>query len=616
MARPDCLLVAGAALLLAGAVAPPGPLPAVAPIERVRVDRFAALDYRPVPGDVATNRLRLLALARAAADGGARYIVLPELGLTGALGAALAEQAELIPGPSTAAFAALARERGVWIAVSLAERLPEVGAAAYSISTVLFDDHGEVASQVRKRVLRPGGSDGPATVGFARVLLDTVDDRGRRIGVVSGDDLQDGVPRLADRGAETLLVAANWSAEDPVHWGERAAKLAAEYRVNLVVANARPGFSTMIDRTGRSVAAERSPGLVLGALATPERGFRVLASLGLPPSVPVPSQQPFSPDLVELGRELFFDTKLSVSGEVACASCHKPELAFADGRALAEGVYGRHTRRNAPSLLNVAFRTPLQWDGNPTTIEQQFKYPLSGFAELNLRSYEDLYGYLRSRPEYMARFHSELGVAPGELTREHVAMALSTFLRTLISASSPFDRYFYGGERTALEPAAIRGLALFRGRARCTDCHRMGRDSALFMDSRFHRLGIGYVPEKGLYTDPGVGVVSNSDYSGMFFTPPLRNVAETGPYMHDGSVTTLEGAIRAHYAFPELDPTLVPVALTDAEVMDLVAFLRSLSGSERYDERGRKLEAGLAALGEETGGSSRARSRRLIGRGR
>ena len=567
-----------------------------------RVDRFAAVHFDPVPGDLAGNREKLAALATRAAREGARYIVLPELALTGPMTVDGARWPEPIPGPTTRRFAALSHEFGVWLALSLAEQ----AGGGHAVTSVLIDPKGRLASQVRKRVLRPNGEDGKATVGFARVLLDTVDDQGRRLGVLSGDDLLDGVPRLADRGADVLLVTANWSPADPVRWNETAAELARSYRVHLVIANRRSGLGGIAPRDGAVAARSVEGGIELASLGTAGRRWQVATGLGLP-SMPLPAHQPFTPELVELGRELFFDTGLSSTGEVSCASCHRPGKLFSDGRARGEGVRGRKTLRNTPSLLNAGYRTPLQWDGNPTTLEQQFKYPLSGFSELNLRSHEDLLAYIRSRPSYMRRFRTELGVAPDQLSREHVALALASYLRTLVSSSSPFDRYYFGGDEQALSTAARRGLELFTGKAGCAECHQIEGESALFMDSRFHRLGIDYIPERDVYADPGVGVVSSHDYAGMFFTPSLRNVAETAPYMHDGSIATLEEAIRAHYWRPELDATLEPLELSAAEVDDLVALLRSLTGEERYDEQGRKI------VPTPRGTPNPARSRRLNG---
>lgn len=571
-----------------------------------RTDNFAAIQFTPTATDPAQNRAQLAGLVAGAAKRGAKYVALPELSTVGSLPPKIEggkfSLAESVPGPTTQFFSELAKQHGVWLTVSL----PELGedGKGYYIATVLFNERGKIAAKHHKRVLRYNGEDGPATVGFARILMDTVDDRGRRIGIVSGDDLQSGVMRLAQRGADTILVSANWSAADPIRWTELCEQLAREFRVNLVVANRQPGIGGIYGREAKPIVSDKNAkeDTVVASLETMRDAWIIPSSLGLP-SVPVPAHEPLTPGLVELGRSLFFDPKLSSTGTISCNSCHVPDKFFANGKASGEGVFNRQTSRNVPSLLNAAFKTTLHWDGNPTTLEQQLKYPLSGFAEMNLRSYEDLTAFIRSRPDYVEAFRSEMNVEPDDITREHVARALASFQRTLVSGGSAFDRYFYGKEKSALNETARRGLELFTGKAACSTCHVIDDDSALFMDGKFHRLGIGYVADKQVYADPGVGIVSHSDYAGMFFTPSLRNVAETAPYMHDGSAPTMEEAIRLHYRRndPKIDrdTSLKSVQLTPTEVRDLVEFLRSLTGEERYTARGERVSArtGQAAQG-------------------
>lgn len=570
-----------------------------------RVDSFAAIQFSPSK-DGAQNRERLASLIADAVKRDAKYIVLPEMSTVGALppkteGGKYA-LAETVPGPTTRYFAELAKKFGIWLALSLPEQTDD--GKGYYITTVLLNERGNILTRHRKRVLRYNGEDGPATVGFARLLMDTIDDHGRRIGILSGDDLESGVMRLAERGADTILVSANWSAQDPVNWTETAAQYAADYKVHLVIANRQPGIGGIYSRTEKPLlAAENAKeAAVVAPLEMARDAWIVPSSLGLP-SVPLPAPEPLTPGLVELGRNLFFDPKLSSTGTISCSTCHVPDKFFTNGKVHGEGVYNRQTSRNVPSVLNAAFRTTLHWDGNPTTLEQQLKYPLSGFAEMNLRSYDDLTATIRARPDYVEAFRTEMNVAPEEITREHVARALASFERTLISGSSAFDHYYYGKDKRALNESARRGLELFKGTASCSECHRIEDNYALFMDGKFHRLGIGYVPEKQAYSDPGVGIVSNSDYAGMFFTPSLRNVAETAPYMHDGSAPTMEDAILLHYKRPDpninRDPALKPVVLSTAELRDLVEFLRSLTGEERYTARGERVSerAGQATLG-------------------
>jgi cytochrome c peroxidase len=571
---------------------------AAAQVLAPRQEAFAAIQFSPAQTTPSRNLDRLSELIQQAAADGARYAVLPEWATVGSLPlkgerGGLA-QAEPIPGPTTARLAELAVKHGIWIAFSLPE-VNESGDGFY-VTAVLIDERGRVAAKNQKRVLRYNGEDGAATPGFARILMDTIDNKGHRFGLLSGDDLASGVPRLADRGADTILVCANWSKTDPVNWNEQAAQLAKQYQVNLVIANRQPSYGGIFARAANPLQAkETEPNKALIATLESSTGeWAIPSSLGLP-SVPVPSHQPITPGLVELGRALFFDPKLSNSGTVSCATCHIPEKFFANGEVAGVGVYGRQTTRNVPSLLNTAFKNTLHWDGTPTTLEQQVKYPLTGYAEMDLSSYDKLIKYLKSVPAYAEGFRQELKIEPEEVTREDLARALASYQRTLVSGASPFDLYYYGKDKTALSAEARQGFELFTGKAACVSCHRIDADYALFTDGKFHRLGVGYVPEKNLYVDPGVGMVSKSDYDGMFFTPSLRNVAETAPYMHDGSIKTLEEAVTFHYrqsdARINLDPAFKRVQLSATELQQLISFLRSLTGKERYTARGELLDA-------------------------
>lgn len=563
---------------------------------------FAAIDFAPAPGEAERNRQELVKLIAEAARRGARYVVTPELGISGAYTndarpARVRPLPEPIPGPTTDYFARQAKELRIWLALSLQEKAEGGG---YYLTTVLLDDRGQIAARNRKVMVRPEAGDGPANAGDYRDVLDTVDTGGPRLGVLSGDDIQAGVPRLAARGADTILVTAGWGVQDAARWGEEIRSLSKEYGVNLVVANRRGAAGAgeagpsggIYMRSGEvlSAGAGAFPGLMQAALRQPAGRWSIEPPLGLP-SVPLPTYQAGSPEIAELGRRLFFDKNLSSTKQVACATCHIPARAFANGEPKGIGVHGRLTKRNVPSLFNVAYRPLLQWDGYAGTLENFAKYPLSGYTEMNFHYLDEAVGYLRSRPEYVKEFRSALGADPIEF--EAVATALATYQRTLVSANSPFDRYYYGRDETALSAEAKRGLKLFQGRAMCSACHLVGDRHALFTDFKYHSVGVGYDTKSELDTDVGLGGISFGDNNGLFITPSLRNVAETGPYMHDGSMRTLEEVVefydRGAGKSPNRDPRIKPLSMSPQEKKDLAAFLRSLTGDQQYSAEGTRL---------------------------
>lgn len=558
---------------------------------------FAAIDFAPAPGNAERNRQELVKLISEAARRGARYVVTPELGISGAYvdGAQPAlgrPNAEPIPGPTTDYFARCAKELRIWLALSIPEKAEGGG---YFLTTVLLDDRGEIVARNRKVMVRHEAGDGPAIAGDYRDVLDTVDTGGLRLGVLSGDDIQAGIPRLAVRGADTILVTAGWSVQDAARWDKEIRRLSKEYGVNLVVANRRSaagpsGGIYMRNGEALSPGPGAVPGLAQAALRQPAERWRIEPSLGLP-SVPQPTYQAGNPEIAELGRKLFFDKNLSSTKTIACATCHRPDLAFTNGESKGIGVHGRLTKRNVPSLLNVAYRPLLQWDGYAGTLENFAKYPLSGYTEMDFHYLDEAMDYVRSRPEYVKEFRSVLGADPIEF--EAVATALATYQRTLVSANSPFDRYYYGREESALSEEAKRGLLLFQGRAACTTCHLMDDRHALLTDFKYHSIGIGYDTKGKADTDVGLGGISTNDFNGLFLTPSLRNVAETGPYMHDGSMRTLEEVVefydRGAGLSPHRDPRLKPLSMSPQEKKDLVAFLRSLTGDQQYSAEGVRL---------------------------
>jgi cytochrome c peroxidase len=324
--------------------------------------------------------------------------------------------------------------------------------------------------------------------------------------------------------------------------------------------------------------------------------------LGLPPATAFKSDSQAAAS-VAIGKRLFFDKRLSADGTISCASCHKPERAFTDGLPVAQGIRGQLGTRNTPSLLNVAYETSEFWDGRRATLEQQVIDPLLNPREHGLRDADHVLTIIRNDREYIRELANAFSVAQEAITPELVAKALASFERTLIAGDSPFDRYLYGGDHTALSSTAARGLELFRGRAKCASCHTIGDQSALFTDHLYHRVGVGMKAMEGqrlaaaatrvinatpgeldrlISENPDISalgrfvVTKNPKDIGLFKTPSLRNIAVTAPYMHDGSVTTLPEALDVEIYYRSSEAGR-PLILTPQEKTDLLAFLDSLT---------------------------------------
>jgi cytochrome c peroxidase len=305
---------------------------------------------------------------------------------------------------------------------------------------------------------------------------------------------------------------------------------------------------------------------------------------------------------ITLGSKIFFDTRLSGDGSISCATCHQPEKAFTDGRAIARGVHGHSGTRNTPSLWNVSSMTSLFWEGRRTTLEQQATDPLLNPREHGMQP-SQLLASIRADERYRALFLSAFGIQPGAIELEHVSVALSAFQRTLTIGDSPFDRYQHDGKvEQAMEAAAVRGLSLFRGSAQCASCHPIDARFALFTDHEFHSLGVGVqsisrdLPklatsaatmsasqlDRAISDNPQIAalgrylVTKDPRDIGKFKTPSLRNVALTAPYMHDGSVATLSEAVEFELYYRGIESGR-PLILTPAEKEDLLAFLKALT---------------------------------------
>jgi len=310
---------------------------------------------------------------------------------------------------------------------------------------------------------------------------------------------------------------------------------------------------------------------VAGADPTVPRNLDV--PTGLDRYVPVPLDNPITPEKVTLGRRLFFDERLSKDGRTSCATCHQPARRFTDGRVLPRGVFGREGRRNTPSILNRVYGRSAFWDGRAATLEDQVRAAVTGDRDLGL-SMEEAVARVSRDAEYARAFATAFGEP---VTAARIAQALATFVRTRFSGDSAFDR-FLTGDSTALGAAERRGLELFSGRAKCARCHA----GPLLSDEGFHNTGIAW--RDGRFLDPGRAAVTGSDGDrGAFKTPTLREIARTAPYMHDGSVARLIDVIefydRGGRPNPNLDPDIRPLHLTASEKTALMAFLRSLSGT-------------------------------------
>jgi cytochrome c peroxidase len=381
---------------------------------------------------------------------------------------------------------------------------------------------------------------------------------------------------------------------------------------------------TLTDGGDRQAAGKAPPIPKAGPLAGP----RSLKQVGLPVELTrmvIPRDNPQTPEKIALGEKLFFDGRLSADGTVACATCHDPARAFTDGRPVSVGIRGRAGQRNAPTILNALYNKTQFWDGRVDTLEQQAALPIVNPFEMGRQTLDAAVAAVAGIEEYRQAFRKAFGrpVNGTDLVR-----AIAAYERSLVSFDSPFD-HFIAGDKNAVDDSARRGWELFNTKARCNKCHALTetkRDTTAFTDNDFHNIGIGIirhnvvalarqalrdiasgnleaVDRAAIQTDLsalGRFLVTKKDADiAAFKTPDLRNVLVTGPYFHDGSQETLWDAID-HYnkgdglQNPWLDEDIQPLALREAEIDDLVAFLASLT-SPQYKESGdRELERQLA----------------------
>lgn len=340
--------------------------------------------------------------------------------------------------------------------------------------------------------------------------------------------------------------------------------------------------------------------------------------LGLPP-VPIPENNPQTPAKIALGDKLFMEERFSTTGDVACFTCHDPEKAFTDSPLkVSEGIEKKTGTRNAPTVLNAAYFTTQFWDGRSPDLEDQALHPFTNPVEHGLPSHEPILKIVRKDAEYKKAFKEVFGKTGDDITMTEVTQAIAAFQRTKVGGNSPFDRYYYGGEKGAMNEQQLRGLDLFVNQGRCVSCHVIEQTQALFTDNRFHNIGVGIntiqddIPELAREFLEAEATVSEVDVKvltdvrtselgrfavdrlfeglGAFKTPTLRNIAATAPYMHDGSVATLKDVV-VHYnngGVTEVgDPVndflsggIRPLDLEEEQIDDIVAFMEALTSPE------------------------------------
>ncbi|HSE99203.1 MAG TPA: cytochrome c peroxidase, partial [Blastocatellia bacterium] len=309
----------------------------------------------------------------------------------------------------------------------------------------------------------------------------------------------------------------------------------------------------------------------------------------LPPAIPldlwemlIPQDNPMTEAKVALGRDLYFDKRLSVDNTVSCATCHDPKTAFAESKSVAEGIGGKKGARNSPTVLNAMFNVEQFWDGRAKTLEEQAKGPLINPIEMGMPSHNAVVDRVKQVPEYIKRFQE---VFNGPVNIDNIARAIAAFERTQLSGDSPFDR-FNSGDKSALSAEAQRGLEIFKGKARCITCHEFNASSPFFTDFKYHNIGVGMKAAKSFetlarqvqqmaqdrklttealdtlsltegFSELGRFLVTREPKDiGAFKTPPLRDIELTAPYMHDGSQKTLREVIDFYNKGGEPNPNL------------------------------------------------------------
>jgi cytochrome c peroxidase len=336
--------------------------------------------------------------------------------------------------------------------------------------------------------------------------------------------------------------------------------------------------------------------------AIQDEPYEITVPLGLQPvSGIIPASNPMTKGKVELGKQLYFDQRISKDSTISCASCHDPAKGWTDNAKFSTGIAGQIGGRSAPTVLNTVYGRTMFWDGRAPSLEAQAQGPVQNKIEMGDQSYKEIIERLRGISGYREQFKKVFGT---DVTLDGMAKAIAAFERTALSGNSAFDKYNYGDPDNAetfktLTESQKRGMVLFGlrlkdedpfkvdssllAKAKCTACHA----GSNFSDENFHNLGVGYDEKLGKFADIGRWEISspgakNYTEKGAFKTPTIRDITRTAPYMHDGSEKTLEQIVEYYNKGgnknPALDANMVPLNLTDTEKADLVAFMKALNG--------------------------------------
>ncbi len=332
---------------------------------------------------------------------------------------------------------------------------------------------------------------------------------------------------------------------------------------------------------GTQQAPEKTPEPPKGETLT-SGDYSMVLPLGLQAGAAyIPENNPLSQAKIELGRKLYYDARLSKDGTISCATCHDPDKGFSDGHPVSTGIGRQAGGRNAPTVMNRLFSKEQFWDGRAADLEEQALGPVQNPIEMGhtLQGMIDNLGKVQAyAPEFQTAFGSAM------ITADRVAQAIASYERTVLAGNSPYDRY-QAGERKAMSESAVRGMTIFNDpqKGNCVTCHA----GFNFTDESFHNLGVGMnkpTPDWGRFS------VTKAEFDrGAFKTPTLRNVAQSGPYMHDGSEVSLQDVVglydRGGNKNQWLSKEIKPLHLGEQDKTDLVAFLEALTGEVRGTEK-------------------------------